>query len=99
MPHSRDKRIDDAIRAYGQLVNDHPGEAEYLSARAAARVYLAAALSDAGRYDDEIGAYRRAVEDYTLLLTAVPDVPRYRENLAITRTNLGQTLHRYRDAK
>lgn len=86
--------FDEAIRTYGSLVNDFPGEAQYLSSRGSTRVLLAAALRDAGRYDDEIGAYRRAVEDYTLLLAGVPDVPRYRENLAITRSNLGQTLQK-----
>jgi tetratricopeptide (TPR) repeat protein len=78
---------------YRQLAAAHPDEAEYLSARAATGLHLAAALRDSGSPDAEAAAYRESVQDYSTLLAAVPDVPRYRENLAVTRTNLGQALH------
>jgi len=49
-----------------------------------------------------VQAYQTSIDDFDVLLRVRPDVPHYRENLALSRTNLAQILHtigRNADAK
>lgn len=61
---------------------------------AGTRVRQAAVLRALGREQDEGEAYLAAIDDYTQLVAAFPDVPHLRENVALTRVDLAQLLER-----
>ena len=69
------------------------GNPELVESRAATHLYLADVFRALGRDDEEMAAYRAATADYEALQRAMPDVPLYREGLALGWIDVGQLLH------
>ncbi len=70
------------------------GDPGVLDRLAGTRVRQAAVLRALGREQDEATTYVAAIDDYTQLVAAFPDVPHLRENVALTRVDLAQLLER-----
>ena len=82
------------VEACHESMKSHPDRPDLLEDRAVSHIGLANGLRLIGRDDDRIQSYRSAVSDYeTLSRSIVPKANRYQERLAITRTNLAQSLN------
>ncbi len=91
---------DEALELFGgalltlEELRKQTGDPGGLDRLADTRVRLAAVLRALGREQDEAAAYLAAIDDYTQLVAAFPDVPHLRENVALTRVDLAQLLER-----
>jgi tetratricopeptide (TPR) repeat protein len=91
---------DEALELFGgalltlEELRKQTGDPGVLDRLAGTRVRQAAVLRALGREQDEATAYVAAIDDYTQLVAAFPDVPHLRENVALTRVDLAQLLER-----
>ncbi len=75
-----------------ELVRRSPDNLEYLDSLSSVLVSSTVVERDAGRRDVELTMLREAVSHYRAIVTAMPDVPAYSENLSLTLTDLGLAL-------
>ena len=85
--------LNDAVEGLLPLVATKPNHPEYLDALASAYISEATGFRTRGLERQLFDSLNLAIGHYRALTTAMPDVPRYSENLAITLTDLGLALH------
>lgn len=90
--------LEEALKAYRQLVNTDEDSTTYLAGLADTRVTLGNALHATGDIDRQLSFYKEASADYVELIQARPGVPRYRSNLVAAQTNIAQVLYRLGEA-
>ncbi|PAY20399.1 hypothetical protein CKO51_06065 [Rhodopirellula sp. SM50] len=83
-------RASDSIRKLVHDEPDHPEFADSLASLLILRASIARQMGDQNREQDSL---REAVDLYKRLQAAIPDLPIYQENLALTLTDLGLMLY------
>lgn len=85
--------LDQASGWIGELVNDEPDHPEFAESLASLLILRAGIARQMGDQNQEQDSLREAVDLYKGLQAAIPDLPIYQENLALTLTDLGLMLH------
>jgi tetratricopeptide (TPR) repeat protein len=85
--------FDQSVSYWTPLVKLAPDDPQPFQSRAEAKINLATAHRLLGHYQREAAAYRDVIADYAALSSAMPMVPVYRENVALTEIDLGQLLY------
>lgn len=88
------RMFEQAIATHDALLTEFPDTPDYLGHRATAYIGLADALRFLGEWQRVVGNDQASVEDLRQVSLARPDIPKHRENLAVARQNLGQSLRR-----
>jgi len=78
------------LREVSKKEEDNPSHIEGL---VVANIRLANALRTSGRTDEELVALKDAIHDCDVLLEAMPDIPRFREERAVAQVNLARVLN------
>ncbi len=93
-PAAAAKMYDEALIIQDELVADFPKVPEYVAHRATTRIRLADALRFLGEWQRVVRNDESCVADLEEVNQLRPDVPKHRENLAVARLNLGQSLRK-----
>ncbi len=85
--------FNDAVKVLVPLVESEPDHPEYLDALASLYISEASSFRVRGLEQPLADSLEQALGYYRALDLAMPDLPRYRENLAITLIDLGLARH------
>ena len=85
-----DKQIESALGFYDALVLLDSKDPKSLEQRSSAYLFSASAKRQRGDFLAEAKLYEAAIKDYESLSNSFPEAVVYRENLALTETDLGQ---------
>ena len=73
-----------------QLLENDPDKIDYLQSQAMMAISKGVVARHLGDTRGELAAYQEALQSYRSLDRALPDVPEFRENTALTLTDIGQ---------
>jgi tetratricopeptide (TPR) repeat protein len=85
--------FNESIESLEPLVAKEPDHPDYLDALASAYLTEANGFRIRGLEEQLFSALRSSLQHYRALRVAMPNVPRYKENLGLTLTDLGIALH------
>lgn len=84
------ERFNKAIERFGPLANDN--DPNYLDSIASLLVSRSLAQQSLGRHREQMDSLALAMTHFRTLRRAIPDMPRYTENLVLTLTDFGLIL-------
>ena len=83
-------RFDTGHTILGRLLKQSPDRPDYLQSHATMAILKGVAMRRLGNSQGELMAYKEALAAYRALNKALPDVPQFNEDTALTMTDMGQ---------